>query len=217
LDLIESDSEESVQRLNRYLNYEAIQTGDAVTAIKNDYQRVVKQREIEERLPEVWSELVQEKNEFLLLAIMEKAKEKLGYGPTEKQVLTFLKNLSIPFVKPTSVPKIVHERPQQDKKKLTFKRLRVTLCDGEVIERKNGLDTFIEVIEKLGIERVKDLNLIRNTIPLISASKDPEREQRQLGQYYIVSHITTKDKKRTLDRIAKELEIDLEVELVDKV
>ena len=217
IDLIAENSEECSNCLDRYLNYESVKTGKAAKVIASDYQRIVSQRKVEERLPEVWTELVQEENEDLLRVMVNKAIEKVGHEPTEEQVVSFLKNLSVPSVKPTSVPKIVHEKPQQDKKKLTFKRLRVTMDDGEVIERKVGLTTFIEVIEKLGVERVKDLNLIRNTIPLISNSKHPVREQRQLGQYYIVSRITTRDKKRILDQIAKKLEIDLKVEIVDKV
>ena len=42
-DLIESDSEESAERLNRYLNYESVRTGDAVKAIEEDYRNVSKQ------------------------------------------------------------------------------------------------------------------------------------------------------------------------------
>ncbi len=217
LDLITTDSEDCSNCLDRYLNYESVRTGNAATIIAADYQKIVSQRKIEERLPEIWGELVQEKNKDLLHVLMEKAREKVGHEPSKEQVVSFLKNLSVPPVRPASIPKIVHEKPQQDKKKFTLKRLRVTMDDGEVIERKFGLDTFIDVIEKLGIERVKGLNLIRNAIPLISNSKDPVREQRQLGQYYIVSHIPTIDKKRVLDQIAKELEIDLKVEVVDKV
>ena len=222
LDIIVRNIKECAKSFNRYLNYMAVQTGKAAEVIVEDYKSIVNQRKIEERLPEVWGELLQEKNDNLLNIVKDKAKEKVGHEPTEEQVITFLKNLSVPSVKPTSVKptsvtKIDHEKPKQDKKKLTFKRLRVTLSDGEVIEHKNGLDTFFDVIERLGIERVKDLNLIRNTIPLISTSKHPEREQRQRGQYYIVSRITAKVKKKILDQIAKKLEIDLEVELVEKV
>lgn len=217
LDIIVDDSELISTFLIRYLSYKSVQSGDAAKDIAEDYRNIVNQRKIEERLPEVWTELVQDKNRDMLRAMMKKTKDKVGHEPTEEQVISFLKNLSVPSVKPASVPKIVHEIPQQDKKKFTVKRLRVTMEDGEVIERKIGLTTFIEVIEKLGIERVKDLNLIRNTIPLISNSKHPDVEQRQRGQYYVVSHITTEDKKRILDQIARKLEIDLKVEPVDKV
>lgn len=217
LDFIVENSEESAKRLDKYLNYESVKTGKAAKVIAEDYRNIVNQRQIEERLPEVWSELVQEKHAYLLLAVMDKAKEKVGHEPTEEQVLTFLKNLSVPSVKPSTVPKVVpNKKPSQRKNKLP-QRLRVTMDDGEVIERETGIDTFIDVIEKLGIERVKNLDIIRNSIPLISTTKDPEREQHQRGKYYIVSGLSAQNKKTTLERIAEGLGIDLKVELVDKV
>ncbi len=217
IDLITENSEKWSNCLDRYLNYESVKTGKAAKVIASDYQSIVSQRKVEERLPEVWTELVQEENEELLRVLVNKAIEKVGHEPTEEQVVSFLKNLSVPSVKPTSVPKAIPEKLQQDKKKFTIKHIRVTMDNGEVIERENGLATFFEVIDRLGIERVKDLNLIRNTIPLISTTKHPDREQRQRGEYYIVSSIAAKDKKRILDQIAKKLEIDLKVELVEKV
>ena len=93
LNLGEGNSEESAERLDRYLNYESMCTGEAVEAIKKDYEKVVQQRQVETRLPEVWNELVQKKNEDLLLIVMDAAKNKIGYEPTEEQVLDFLKSL----------------------------------------------------------------------------------------------------------------------------
>ena len=198
LDLITRDSEECYNFLDRYLNYESVKTGKAAKVIASDYQRIVSQRKIEERLPEVWIELVQQEDRDLLRAVMDKAKEKVGYEPAEEQVITFLKNLSVPSVKSPSVPKIDTEKLKQEQEKLTFTRLRVTMDDGEVIEHKQGIDTFVDVIEKIGIERVKDLGLIQNTIPLISTSKDPKRKQSQIGEYYIATGMMTKSKKGNL-------------------
>ena len=121
IDFITEDSEECSNCLDRYLNYEVVKTGKAAKVIAADYQRIVSQRKVEERLPEVWSELLQDKNEYLLLAMMDKAKEKVGHEPTEEQVLTFLKNLSVPSVKPKPKPDINPDLPQQDEGKIKFK------------------------------------------------------------------------------------------------
>jgi len=217
LNFIVRNSDEGAKRLERYLSYESVKTGKAAKVIAEDYRNIVNQRQIEERLPEVWSELIQEKNDYLLLALMDKAKEKVGYGPTEEQVLNFLRNLSVSSVKPSPVPNVLPNKKPSQRKNKQPKRLRVTMAGGEIIEHDDGIDTFIDVIEKIGINRVKDLNIIRNSIPFISTVKDSQREQRQLGQYYVVSGLSSKNKERTLIRIAKEFEIELEVELVDKV
>lgn len=206
IDLIAENSEECSNCLDRYLNFESVKTGKAAQVIAADYQRIVSQRKIEERLPEMWTELVREKNKYLLLAVMEKVNDKVGHEPTEEQVVSFLKNLSVPSVK-----------PKPYKRKLKRKRLRVTFDGEEPIEHKNSIDTFMAVTEKLGIEDVKDLNIIRNKIPLISTTKDFKRAQHQRGQYYIVSGLSIKNQESTLKKITEGLGVALKIELVDKV
>ena len=55
MDLTETDSEKSAERLNRYLNYKAICSGEAAKAIEEDYRNVSRQRQVATRLPEAWS------------------------------------------------------------------------------------------------------------------------------------------------------------------
>ena len=93
LDLTEDHSVENVNRLNRYLNYKSIQTGEAAEAIKKDYEKVVQQRQVATRLPEAWSKLIEEADEFLLHAVAEKTESLCDYRPTNEQVLDFLKSL----------------------------------------------------------------------------------------------------------------------------
>lgn len=154
MDLTASTSEESAKRFDRYLNYEAICTGKAAEAIKKDYEKVVQQRQIEERLPKVWNELVQEKNENLLLVMMDAVKNKIGHEPTEEQVLDFLKSLerkTIFHSKETSAPLILNPNPISSNKKPRARqtRLHVTMPNGEVIEHHNATETFAEVLLKL--------------------------------------------------------------------
>ena len=96
LDLIKNDSKESAECLNRYLNYEAVQAGDAVKAIEEDYQNVSKQRQIERRLPEAWKKLLQDGDEFsesLLEAMIGKTESLCEARPTQEQLLTYLTSL----------------------------------------------------------------------------------------------------------------------------
>lgn len=203
LDLIENDSEEIVRCFNRYLNYESISIGEAVKAIRDDYQDLLKQKEIEKCLPEVWSELVQEKNDYLLLAVMEKTKHKIGYEPTEKQVLDFLKSLKKAGKYPPPPP---NRNPG----------LFVTMSDGITVNHSVSATTFAEVIEKLGVERVRDLKHKVGRLPLISTSKDPILGQRKSGRYYIMTNTSTNKKRVLLERIASDLGEPLKVEIIDK-
>ena len=86
--------------------------------------------------------------------------------------------------------------------------------NGEIIAETYGINTFIKVIEKLGIERVKSLGIIavqRRNLPLISDYEDREHSQRRLGAYYIASGNHTPQKKEWLDEINHRLEIGMTV------
>ena len=206
LDLTEDHSVENVNRLNRYLNYKSIQTGEAAEAIKKDYEKVVQQRQVATRLPEAWSKLVEEADEFLLHAVAEKTESLSGYRPTDEQVLDFLKSL-----------KTETEPDNGNGGNSTWNPgLLVTMPNGEKVNHKVSATTFVEVIEKLGIERVRGLNKV-DIIPIISTHKDDKYNQHQSGQYYIMTHNSNKKKKRLLEEIASELgEPLLKVEIVEK-
>ena len=240
LDLLMGDREENAYRLNRYLNYESVRTGNAFLSIEEDYRNFSRQRELAQRLPEVWHKILEERNQILLQLLIEDTKKVCRYIPTEEEVLAFLESLTTEpqeeHVSPMHVPPVPladsqtqvldqeeHVSPMpvstpEPKRSPRRTRLVVTMPDGERIERPLIKDTFVEVIEKLGIEKVAALDIIRRRIPLVSASEYPSRSQRQSGSYYIYTGATTKDKRRDLMKIAKGLGLEdkLKVEIVPK-
>ena len=221
LNLSEGNSEENAKRLKRYLNYESICTGEAVAAIKEDYEKVVQQRQVATRFPEAWSKLVEEADEFLLHAVAEKTESLCGYRPTDEQVLSFLKSLkreteldrrevsspSVPAVQPT------HPRTSRTQK-APQTRLVVIMPDGEVIEHHKAVDTWIEVIRKLGPDRVMEVD--NGQIISTSPNFRPGRQDEKFGRYYIAKDYSTSRKKELLERLASYLGIQLRVEIVDK-
>ncbi|RKU24570.1 hypothetical protein C6497_17255 [Candidatus Poribacteria bacterium] len=235
LDLIESESAESVDRLTRYLNYKAIQTGEAVKAIEEDYRNASKQREIEARLPEVWNKLLQdqEKNEYLLLAVMEKAKDMVGHEPTEEQVLTFLISLGSEAVsdrkvvtsqveskssssdsesKTSSVDLASNTSSSRSKSKA--QRLIVTMPNGKVINHYYAKDTFVEALEKLGLDEVNGIR--SQTVSTEPFKNLPNSKYTIRDGFYINLNNGTPEKKRILGIIAKDLGIQLKIEIVEK-
>ena len=90
--------------------------------------------------------------------------------------------------------------------------------DGERIECPKIKDTFVQVIEKLGIEKVAALGISRQQIPIIAVSKNPGRYQTPSGEYYILTDMMTIDKKRDLMKIGKGLGLgdELKVEIIPK-
>ena len=204
LDLITGESAENAEIFNRYLNYESIHTGEAVEAIKKDYEKVVQQRQVATRLPEAWGKLLEEADEFLLHAVAEKTESLCGYKPTDEQVLDFLKSLKI------------GTELENGREDLRNKGLLVTMPNGEIINHKVSATTFSEAIEKLGIDRVRNLERRVNGIPLISTSKHSKYDQRKSGRYYIMTNTDTKTKKRLLEEIATKLHESLKVEIIEK-
>ena len=95
------------------------------------------------------------------------------------------------------------------------KILAVRMEDGTWIAEERAIDTFIKTIEKLGIAKVRNLGLEVNAIPLISDQDFPNKAQREIetatGAYYIVSGTNTVTKKKILDDIANQLNVDMTV------
>lgn len=196
MDLTEDDSEKNAERLSRYLNYEAIRTGEAAQAIEEDYRNVSRQRQVATRLPEAWSKLVEEADELLLEVVAEKVESLCEHKPTAEQVLDFLKSL-----------KIETDPDNGSGGNRTWNSgLLVTMPNGEKINHRRSSDTFVEVIEKLGIEQVKHLNIVVGKIPLIADFDVPERSQRKSGQYHIMLNTNTRQKKSSLRKLPQNLE-----------
>lgn len=214
LDFITGDSEKSAECLSRYLNYESICSDKAVDAIRDDYNNLVRQKKIQSGLPEAWRTLVQESDQDLIKVVVEKTENVCGHRPDDEQVIAFLKNEELPLVKPNR-PKPHKDQPEQSetperRKNRSATRLRVTMANGEVIERPHAKATFIEVIENLGIERVMSVH------PSTVLNDPPKYFWCEYGQFYIHYYADTDGKKRALEEIAQLLGCQLTVEKVAK-
>ena len=93
--------------------------------------------------------------------------------------------------------------------------ISVKMPDGNFISENTGIDTFIEVIKAIGIEEVGRLNLCAIGIPLIADRDYEGKAQRaveiETGTYWIVSGTDTEKKKKILDKIADQLNVDMTV------
>ena len=81
----------------------------------------------------------------------------------------------------------------------------------EQIRLSTGAKTFVEVIKKIGIERVKDIGMVWRQVPLIDTTNHPRITQRKSGIYFIVTSSSTPTKIDQLSEIAGQLE---EVDLI---
>jgi hypothetical protein len=93
--------------------------------------------------------------------------------------------------------------------------LRVTFPDGTVIEDKKAKMTFTKTIQKLGLMRVRNLGISFCGVPIVSNTLDKKYGKTQVpveGGLYVMTHSSTHDKKKMLDKIAIRLGIKLIVE-----
>lgn len=93
--------------------------------------------------------------------------------------------------------------------------LRVTFPDGTVIEDSKAKITFTKTIQKIGLMRVRNLGIAFCGVPIVSNTLDKKYGRAQVpveGGLYVMTHSSTYDKKKQLDKIAKELQLNLVIE-----
>lgn len=81
LDLLERNVEETENRLERYLSFKNVCSGDALKDARSDYQDVARDRVIEANLPKAWRALLLAQDSLLLDLLAEKVEDLCGYKP----------------------------------------------------------------------------------------------------------------------------------------
>ena len=117
----------------------------------------------------------------------------------------------------TEVIKREEEGDDEEEDKIINPNLRkvsVTFIDGTVINCNRVVDTFVDSIKKIGrFEEIIGLGINSSGIPLISKSQNNEKQQRQIGEFWISTNSSTIQKASILNRINRELELGLKIEI----
>ena len=96
--------------------------------------------------------------------------------------------------------------------------LRVTLEDGTVLENENASETFIAVIEHIGIQKVKQLNIRMYYRPIIDTTPHPryrtQCKKLSDGEYLLVLS-TTERKAQIINSIANHYGLSIKAELIE--
>ncbi len=93
--------------------------------------------------------------------------------------------------------------------------LRVTFPDGTVIADKKAKVTFAETIKRIGLMKVRNLGISFCHVPIVSNTLDKKYGKAQIpvgDGLYVMTHSSTHDKKKQLDKISQELGLGLKVE-----
>lgn len=94
--------------------------------------------------------------------------------------------------------------------------IKVTMGDGTVIfDQRNATNTFCEVIQQIGIVKVRSLEIIVCGMNIVSTSFDPNRQQRRIGDFYIFTNLSTARKAELLREISDKLHLSMIVMVVE--
>ena len=96
--------------------------------------------------------------------------------------------------------------------------LSVKFDDGTVFKEEHAVKTFTKAIQYMGLEKVsclEDIQVLDH--PLVSKTKNINaKAPKQVDGYYIETYSSTKQKQKWLKRIAEELNIGIEFEIMKK-
>jgi len=217
LDLIERDTQESAYRLKRYLSFDDVGTGSALENAREDYKNVSKERQARANIPIAWGRLLEDKDETLTEVISERVESICGYKPTQKQIVNYLSSL-----KQDIEPSPKRTRGKQGSfapppNRSGRSKIRVTFPDGVEICQSKVADTMVEVIRKIGFEKVKSLNIEICGLPLVSNQKYEQKKYHlsDAGSgIYVFTHSNTDKKLSQLNEINDALALGLKIEKV---
>ena len=94
----------------------------------------------------------------------------------------------------------------------------VAFPDGTIIAEKKAVDTFVNVIKKIGVNEVRkiveDYNLKFCRVPVISNRRDSKygKSQKDLGNgWLLITHSDNQTKKNFIDKISNILNLGIKV------
>ena len=197
-----------LQELGLPLNDETLKAADDLEEqlIKTEILPAMS-KDIEPRLSQIQRELV--------LVVEYKPGSPISVALSRKTNITELLDAKILEQDPQAEHKEgkKHEKPIERINGKTI--LRVTFPDGTVISDKKAKITFSETIKRIGLMKVRNLGISFCHVPIVSNTLDKKYGQAQIpvgDGLYVMTHSSTHDKKKQLDKIAKGLGIELKVE-----
>jgi len=105
-----------------------------------------------------------------------------------------------------------NRRIETNRRKTTREKISVIFPDQTIIDGNNVTTTFVDCIIKIGLENIKQLNIYKSGIPLISETKHNFYMQKKVDEYWIMTNISTRDKLSVLYDINKLLKLNLKID-----
>lgn len=104
LDLFERTDQESAEVLQRYLERDRLDSGEALETARNEYRNKHRRSAARQEIPKAWNEIIDRGDEQLVELLTNAVESKVGIRPVENDVLKFLAGLAVsePGISPTT-------------------------------------------------------------------------------------------------------------------
>ena len=153
LDLAQRGTEECRARFLRYLEFEAVASGRAVEAAREDYQAAILARQIKDVLPEAWRRLLEEPDDLLVDLLSDSVSNLCGYRPDNELVERFLRGqLRVAASDPTpAVPRTPAAQPRTTPVRVVRQGEGSYwfVVRGETFSARNARDVLIQILEQM--------------------------------------------------------------------
>src|SRR5215213_2853476 len=91
LDISERDPQQAESSFKRYLEYDAVRSGQAIEAARSDYRNAARKRQAQRTLPDAWAKLIESEDELLIELVADKVEDLCGVRPDLDAVASFLR------------------------------------------------------------------------------------------------------------------------------
>lgn len=127
------------------------------------------------------------------------------------------------FAIPTELDKTEVDRNIKERESYTISThskarrtgLSVRFPSGKTISERFAAQTLVDCIIEIGVERVRELNILCYGIPLIDNKQDDFYSQYQIqGGLYIITNTSTSVKKKQLEEISYRLKLGLKIDII---
>jgi hypothetical protein len=165
LDLVERDMEECERRFRRYLSYDLVCSGEAVTNARSDYQSIRRQREAEATLPAAWLQVLKEQDGLLIELLSDQVESLCGYRPEPDTVSEFLSTQLMIRGGDITAPAITRRSPEASRVRRPPRLENAPSSEppavanaltrtgfellGQFFEARNGRDAMIRLFQEL--------------------------------------------------------------------
>lgn len=227
LDLAERTPAESADRLQRYLEREAVASGAATERARRDCQRAKQRKGARSALPQAWANLIASEDDVVLDRLAAEVESASGFQPERDDLVLFLRSLrpasgDLPKARRRRKKKVAHELSANSD--LPSRGFRL---DGRFVAARTGADLLAAVFRALGerdpgfLDRFanqpqgrKRRYLAKSREELFPGHPELEGNSREVGQgYWVGTHSSTDMKARIIARAAKVAGVTLGQEL----